>query len=83
MDRIIFHIDVNSDILENDLQSYDAELLPILLIDRSKTACTGEIHNILWGTDNYHSHGPGYGEWDEITIDAITNEHGKTWQDYV
>lgn len=70
----------NSDILENNLQSYDAELLPILLIDRSKTACTGEIHNILWGTDNYQSHGPGYGEWDEITIDAITNEHGKILQ---
>lgn len=49
-----------SDILENEIVSFDSELLPILLIDRSKTEAMGEAHNILWATDNYTSKGKGY-----------------------
>ena len=70
----------NSDILENDLLAFDSELLPILLTDRSKSNATGEPHNIVWGTDNYTSNGEGYGEWDEISVPAISGEHGLILQ---
>ena len=70
----------NSDILENEIVSFDAELLPILLIDRSKTEKEGDTHNIMWGTDNYAANGDGYQEWDEITVPAISGEHGLVLQ---
>ena len=65
-----------SDILENEIVSYDSELLPILLIDRSKTEAMGEAHNILWATDNYASKGKGYQQFDEIEAATISGENG-------
>lgn len=64
----------NSDILENDLFSYDPQLLSILLIDRSKSNSSTELRNIIWAPDNYTSKGSGYGEWDEIQVSAISGE---------
>lgn len=81
----------HSDIFENEIEKYDPTLLPILLIDRTKS-CKGERHNILWATDTYESNGKGYGEWDEISVDSIIGKNGfllqprvnktKTEQDY-
>ena len=65
----------NSDIKENDILAYDPSLLPILLIDRTRSA-DGETHNIIWATDNYQSQGQGFGEWDEMTVEAVTGENG-------
>ena len=70
----------NSDILENEILVYDEELLPILLIDRSKTEKEEKPHNVMWGTDNYASRGKGYREWDEITVSAISGKHGLVLQ---
>lgn len=70
----------NSDILENEIVSFDAELLPILLIDRSRTEKLGNVHNIMWATDNYVAKGDGYQEWDEINAAAISGEHGFVLQ---
>ena len=70
----------NSDILENEILVYDEELLPILLIDRSKTEKEEKPHNVMWGTDNYASRGKGYQERDEITVSAISGKHGLVLQ---
>ena len=70
----------NTDILENEIVSYDPELLSILLIDRSKSEKEGVTHNIMWATDNYMPNGAGYQEWDEITVEAISGENGKILQ---
>lgn len=66
----------NSDILENEIMSNDAELLSILLIDRSKSLHHDSIRNIIWGTDNYKSRGDGYDEFDELAIESIIGEDG-------
>lgn len=62
---------MEQDIQENRLQELDAQLLPILLQDKT----TG--HNLIWGTDSYVFRGDGYGEHDEIAIAAITGENGN------
>lgn len=64
-----------SDIRENDIVAYDEALMPLLLLDRTRTA-GGAVHNIMWATDNYAQRGTGYGEWDEITVPAVTGENG-------
>ena len=65
----------HSDIKENDIYSFDAKLLPILLIDRSKSN-KEEVHNVVWATDNYEQFGEGYKEWDEIKPESILGENG-------
>ena len=42
------------DIKENNIINVDYEILSILLKDRTTKK------NIIWATDNYESHGPGY-----------------------
>ena len=64
-----------SDIRENDIVAYDEALMPLPLVDRTRTVA-GTVHNIMWATDNYAQRGPGYGEWDEITVPAVTGENG-------
>lgn len=65
----------NSDIKENHILAYDPALLPLLLIDRTRSK-EGETHNILWATDNYTQNGTGYGEWDEISEGSVTGNNG-------
>jgi len=66
----------NSDILENDIVKLDESLMPLLLVDRTRT--TDEVtHHIIWATDNYVSRGGGYQEWDEISVAAVTGKHGR------
>lgn len=65
----------NSDIKENDILAYDPALLPLLLIDRTRSK-EGETHNILWATDNYAQNGTGYDEWDEISEGSVTGDNG-------
>ena len=64
-----------SDIRENEILSFDAALLPLLLIDRTRSV-GNEVHNIIWATDNYADRGDGYQEWGEITEAAISGENG-------
>ena len=64
-----------SDIKENDIVAYDETLLPLLLVDRTRTT-DEETHNIVWATDNYIQQGPSYGEWEEITVAAVTGNNG-------
>lgn len=65
----------HSDIRENDIQAYDLALMPLLLLDRTRTT-EGESHNIIWATDNYAQNGPGYAEWGEITVESVTGANG-------
>lgn len=65
------------DIKENEIVRYDEQLLPILLVDRSKTSKDGPFKNIIWGTDNYEARGAGYGEFDEITVESVTGRNGS------
>lgn len=51
----------NSDIKENDIVRYDEGLMPLLLIDRTRSN-DEEVHNIIWATDNYLQNGPEYAE---------------------
>ena len=60
------------DIRENFIMQWDPCLLQLLLVDRSSG------HNIIWATNNYASRGKGYGFHDEITIERITGENGRT-----
>lgn len=64
-----------SDIKENEILAYDAELMAVLLLDRTRTTDEAR-HNIIWATDNYVKSGDGYQEWDEITVEAVTGENG-------
>lgn len=64
-----------SDIKENDILAYDEQLLPLLLIDRTRSM-NGDSHNIIWATDNYAALGDGYQEWGEVTVGAISGENG-------
>lgn len=59
------------DVKENNILSIDFELLDILLKDRS----SGK--NILWGTDNYSSHGTGFRANDYIYVEKITGIYGE------
>ena len=65
----------HSDIRENDIQAYDLALMPLLLLDRTRTT-EGESHNIIWATDNYLKNGPEYAEWGEITVESVTGANG-------
>ena len=65
----------HSDIRENDIQAYDPALMPLLLVDRTRTT-EDETHNIIWATDNYIQNGPGYAEWGEITVESVTGANG-------
>ena len=64
-----------SDIYENDVLELDKALLPLLLIDRTRSTHDAP-HNLIWATDNYISRGRRYQEWDEITLDAVTGDNG-------
>lgn len=64
------------DIQENEILLYDPQVFSLLLIDRSKSKQEGKQCNIVWATDNYAQQGAGYGEWDEITVDAISGKNG-------
>lgn len=59
------------DVKENYINRLDAELLAILLKDRS----SGQ--NIIWATDNYSDRGVGYQSEDFITIESITGHNGN------
>ena len=65
----------HSDIRENDIMEYDSALMPLLLLDRTRTT-EGESHNIIWATDNYLQNGPEYAEWGEISVESVTGENG-------
>lgn len=69
------------DILENNILQRDPLLLKTLLFDHSRPKCGKNISHIIWATDNYESIDPNlYGENTEITIEAITGEHGDIIQ---
>lgn len=59
------------DIKENNICQFDYELLDILLKDMTTNK------NILWGTDNYISHGELYGHDKEIKANQITGRNGS------
>ena len=54
------------DVLEESIRTLDAELLDIMLLDRTTRK------NILWATDDYVSLGIGFEMFSEITSDLIT-----------
>ena len=60
----------NIDIKENYIYQLDANLLAILLLDKS----SGK--NIIWATDNYAERGFGYQSSDQIMVDSITHRNG-------
>lgn len=64
------------DIRENDILLYDPQVFSLLLIDRSKPKRGDQLCNIIWATDNYKDLGAGYGEWDEISAEAISGKNG-------
>ena len=55
----------NIDIKENYIYQLDANLLAILLLDKSSDK------NIIWATDNYAERGFGYQSSDQIIIYLI------------
>lgn len=59
------------DVKENSLLEFDYELLSILLKDNTTNK------NLIWGTDNYISHGDGYSHNNEIMIEQITGRNGQ------
>ena len=65
----------HSDIRENDILAYDSALMPLLLLDRTRTT-DEQAHNIIWATDNYIQNGPEYAEWSEISVESVTGENG-------
>ena len=62
------------DILEESVRTLDRELLNILLYDRTTRT------NILWGTTDYVSYGPEFGEFCEITPELVTGEYATLIQ---
>lgn len=62
------------DILEESLRIHDAELLNILLFDRTTRK------NILWATDDYTSLGSGFELFSEITPDLVTGRYATLIQ---
>lgn len=65
----------HSDVFENDILAQDEVLLPLLLIDRTRST-EENPHNLIWATDNYVSRGEGYQEWEEIKVEAVTGDNG-------
>ena len=61
----------NIDIKENYIYQLDANLLAILLLDKS----SGK--NIIWATENYAERGFGYQSSDQIMVDSITHRNGS------
>mgnify|MGYP006921238147 CR=1 FL=1 len=59
------------DVKENNIINIDYEILSILLKDRTTNK------NIIWATDNYEFHGPGYRFSEEITPSKITSHYGR------
>ena len=59
------------DVKENNIVNVDYEILSILLKDRTTKK------NIIWATDDYEDHGPGYSFQDEITPEKITSYYGR------
>lgn len=69
------------DIRENDILKRDTALLETLLVDRSRPKNGKKPAHIIWATDNYEPLDKAlYGESNEITIEAITGEHGEVIQ---
>ncbi len=62
------------DILEESIRTLDAELLNIMLFDRTTRK------NILWATDDYVSLGTGFEVFSEITPDFITGPYATLIQ---
>ena len=62
------------DVLEESVRSLDRELLDILLYDRTTRT------NILWGTTDYASYGPEFGEFCEITPELVTGRYATLIQ---
>lgn len=62
------------DILEESLRTLDAELLNIMLLDRTTRK------NILWATEDYVSLGIGFEMFSEITSDLITGRYATLIQ---
>ena len=62
------------DVLEESVRSLDRELLDILLYDRTTRT------NILWGTTDYVSYGPEFGDLCEITPELVTGEYATLIQ---
>ena len=63
--------ELNIDIKENEILKIDADLLEILLKDKT----TGK--NILWATDNYRKYGEKYNADQQMKIDLITGDNGS------
>lgn len=64
-------MNLGKDLNENKLLESYPEVLDILLYDNTTK------NNIIWGTNNYKSHGIGYFENDHILVGQITGRHGS------
>lgn len=64
-------MNLGKDLNENKLLESYPEVLDILLYDNTTKK------NIIWGTNNYKSHGIGYFENDQILVGQITGRHGS------
>ena len=64
-------MNLGKDLNENKLLENFPEVLDILLFDNTTKK------NILWGTNNYKSHGIGYFKNDYILVEQITCRHGR------
>lgn len=62
------------DVLEKSIRTLDAELLNIMLLDRTTRK------NILWATEDYVSLGIGFEMFSEITSDLITGRYATLIQ---
>lgn len=62
------------DILEESIKTLDAELLNILLLDRTTHK------NILWATDDYISLGTGFEMFSEISSELVTGQYATLIQ---
>lgn len=72
---------IEVDIRENEILKQDPVLLETILIDRSRPKNgSKKPQHIIWAIDNYEPLGAGYGENEQISIDAITGEHGDIIQ---
>ena len=67
-------INVNIDILEEEIKSYNPVLLERLLKDKT----TGK--NIIWATDDYADHGEGFSFNDEILSSRVTGAYARLIQ---
>lgn len=67
-------INVDVDVLEEEIKSYNPLLLERLLRDKT----TGK--NIIWATDDYAERGEGFGFSDEIASERVTGEYARLIQ---